>query len=167
VGLTALDEAEQRAQSMVGQVEVWTVPTVRPHDIGTWATVTHDDGLLERRAAGEIADVSAMYLVAQLQPHPWPTLDGLRSDGLAFRDSPGARTEDPIAVLHGGGRVELHDRVHVGREYRARREVVAVERKGRPESQFLRITVLTHFVDDEETLTAVYEEHILLRGVDA
>ena len=27
-------------------------------------------------------------------------------DGLAFRDSPGARAEDPIAVLHGGGRVE-------------------------------------------------------------
>jgi hypothetical protein len=163
--MTALDAAEQRIGALVGRAESWTVPTVRPHDLGTWGAVTHDDVLRERATAGDVADVSAMFLVGQLQPHPWPTLDGLRSDGLAFRDSPGAHTDDPIAVLHGGGQVELHGRVRVGREYRARREVVAVERKGRPGAPFLRVEVVTRFTDDEDILVAEYQEHILLRPV--
>lgn len=163
--MTALDEAEQRVRAMVGQIGIWTVPIVRPHDLGTWATVTHDTRLLDRRVSGEITEVSAMFLVGQLQPHPWPTLDGLRADGLAFRDSPGARTDDPIAVLHGGGRVEFHGRVRVGHEYRAHREIVAVERKGRHEASFLRVQVMTRFTDDEDTPVADYEEYILLREV--
>lgn len=165
--MTALDEAEERARALLGEVVTWTVPTVRRHDLGTWAAVTHDDGLRARVVAGETSDVSAMFLVGQLQPHPWPTLDGLRSDGLAYRDSPGARADDPIAVLHGGGRVRIHGRVRVGREYTARREIVGVARKGRGDSPFVRVTVETHFSDDAGMLVAVYEEHILLRGADA
>lgn len=163
--MTPLDAAEERARTLLGEVETWTVPPVRPHDLGTWAAVTHDGDLHARAMAGEAGDVSAMYLVGQLRPHPWPMLDGLRSDGLAFRDSPGARSRDPIAVLHGGGRVRLHGRVRVGCQYTARREIVAVDRKGRSDAPFLRVGVRTRFTDDEGTLVAQYEEDILLRGV--
>jgi hypothetical protein len=167
MGMNALVAAEKRLHRLLGQVEEWTVPRVRREDLATWGAVTRDDHLVKATSRLGPSRTSPMFLVGQLQPHPWPTLDGLRADGLAFRDSPGAGADDPIAVLHGGGRVEFHGEVHEGSAYHARREIVVVERKGRPENPFLRVTVLTHFTDDHGSLVAVYEEHILLREVQA
>lgn len=167
MALSALAAAEARARGQIGHVIEWTVPKVRREDLGTWGSVTRDSALINELADFERDTVSAMYLVGQLQPHPWPTLDGLRTDGLALRDSPGADADDPVAVLHGGGRVELYGKVRTGMSYHARREVVAVETKGRADSPFLRVTVVTQFTDDDEELIAAYEEYILLRGVEA
>ena len=160
----ALDAAEARARALVGGVETEILPTIRRHDLGTWAAVTNDARLAAALERTQPATTSSMYLVGQLHPHPWPNVEWLRPDGLATRDSPGARGTDPIAVLHGGGSVDLFGGVTEGVAYHARREVVGVERKGsaRP---FLRVTVHTDFCDQFDVLVATYREHIILREV--
>lgn len=161
--MTGLDAVEDRARAWLGHVERTTIAPLRRQDLQTWAAVTHDRALATRLDDPAPADVSAMYLVGQLQPGPWPWHDELRTDGLAQRDSPGARSDDPVAVLHGGGEVTIHARVREGEAHQARREVVAVERKGGPGRQFLRVTVVTDFTREGGVPVAAYEEHILLR----
>lgn len=163
--MSALDAAEERARRLVGTVELWTVPTIRREDLGTWAAVTHDTKLLDSLAQPQPVSVSMMYLVGQLQTHPWRPTDELRPDGLAERDSPGATAADPIAVLHGGGRVECSHAVSEGVAYRARREVVGVERKGLGDKVFLRVTIVTVFMDEHEMFIGRYVEYVLLREV--
>lgn len=164
MGLTALDRVEDRARQWLGRVEHTVIPPLRRQDLQTWAAVTHDRPLAARlEDADQPAEVSAMYLVGQLQPGPWPWHDELRADGLAQRDSPGARADDPVAVLHGGGKVMLHAMLREGDAHHARREVVAVERKGRPGNACLRVTVVTAYRTDRGVPVADYEEHILLR----
>lgn len=166
MGVTALDAVEERARRWLGRVERTDIAPLRRQDLQTWAAVTHDHALARRiEGTSEPVEVSAMYLVGQLQPGAWPWHDQLRADGLAPRDSPGARADDPVAVLHGGGEVTLHAMLREGHAHHARREVVAVERKGRPGHQFLRVTVVTEFRAEDGVPVADYEEHILLREV--
>lgn len=161
--MNPLDEVERRAREWVGRVEHTVVPALRRSDLQTWAAVTFDEDLARRLEEDEPVDLSPMYLVGQLRPHPWPPREELRPDGLAPRDSPGAWTDDPVAVLHGGGRVTIHDRVHEGTSYLARREYVGVDRKGRPGREILRVTAMTAFTTADGSPVADYEEFILMR----
>lgn len=164
--MTDLDAVEARARQWLGDVHEAPIAPLRRQDVQTWAAVTHDRGLADRLdATRDPATVSPMYLVGQLQPGPWPWHDELRADGLAPKDAPGARSEDPVRVLHGGGEVTIHAPVHEGVAHRARREVVAVERLGAHGRQFLRVTVETAFSTVDGMPVADHTEHILLRQV--
>lgn len=135
-----LRAAEDRARALVGTVEHRDLGPLRAAETVAFARACgeHDPRLLDPESPD--FQVHPLYLPSLLRGPDGGLDDDYRADGM-FRDEvPGTDGLD-VRLMAGGQSIAVHRQVPLGDPVAVRRTLDAVERKGRPGSEFLLLTV--------------------------
>jgi acyl dehydratase len=135
-----LRAAEDRAGAIVGTVEYRDLGPLRAQETVAFARACGevDPRLLDPDSAG--FEVHPLYLPSVLRGPGGGVAAEYRADGM-FRDEvPGIDGLD-VRLMAGGQSVTFHRPVPLGDPITVRRSLDTVERKGRPGSDFLLLTV--------------------------
>ncbi|WP_039803696.1 FAS1-like dehydratase domain-containing protein [Nocardia araoensis] len=135
-----LRAAEERARALVGTVEYRDLGPLRAAETVAFARACgeRDPRLLDPDAAG--FEVHPLYLPSLLRGPEGGVATDYRDDGM-FRDEvPGTDGLD-VRLMAGGQSIAFHRPAPLGDPIVVRRTLDAVDRKGRPGSEFLLLTV--------------------------
>ena len=162
----SIDGVEQRLLAAVGSSSTEELGVLNRRDFLRYALAAADDDYVattEHVPLDERAAAPVMFLPGILHWTAGPHERELRADGLAARDAPGVTDED-VNVMHGGQRIEFHQRAIEGMRVVARRELRTVDRKQGRGGDFLVVVNHTRFLDEAETLLATVDDTILVLG---
>ncbi|MEU7768193.1 MaoC family dehydratase N-terminal domain-containing protein [Nocardia sp. NPDC049190] len=135
-----LRAAEQRACALVGTVEHRDLGPLRAVETVAFARACGetDPRLLDPQSAS--FEVHPLYLPSQLRGPDGGVAGDYRADGM-FRDEvPGTDGLD-VRLMAGGQTITFHRPVRIDDPITVRRVLDTVERKGKPGSEFLLLTV--------------------------
>ena len=160
----SVEAVEQRLRTAVGAPSMEDLGVLNRRDFLRYALAAGDDDYVattEQLPLGARAAAPVMFLPGILHWTAGPHERELRADGLAARDAPGVTDED-VNVMHGGQRIEFHQRAVEGMRVVARRELRSVDRKHGRGGDFLVVVNHTQFLDETKTPLASVDDTILV-----
>ena len=135
-----LRAAEDRARALVGTVEHCELGPLRASETVAFARACgeRDPRLLDPDAAD--FEVHPLYLPSVLRGSDGGVDGDYRDDGMFGDEVPGTDGLD-VRLMAGGQHIDFHRQVPLGDPVVVQRTLDAVDRKGRPGSEFLLLTV--------------------------